>query len=1031
MLLALVTLLAMRVVPLDRGLEGFANEGLLSVMVLFCVAAGVSETGALDYYMERLLGKPSQIANAQVRLMVPIAIVSAFINNTPVVAIMIPIVQKWARSLAVDPKQLLIPLSFSSILGGTCTMIGTSTNLIVRGKYSDRFSDTLPIFGLGKFGVPVALIGLSYILLTSPFLLAGGKRRHVPRTEQSSALATGPDINESRKATEHLGKTQSHHANAYNESGDEEENQPLTLCAIIPGGSTFANKTIQSAGLRGLEGLYIVSVERGDVLARGVGPEFVLQEGDMLHFAGEVEKLTDVCSQKGLVPLTNEVEEMIDTGVADCADECGDDLSDDSAHELQQYYQWYPQSSQSQQGAIAAAAAAVSKRSGGSCVSKYPKLLSKLTYSTPGSDVASTSSDRTVEHMTRVKSVSDLIEDRSTPEDLRESLSTGATLVRAKVKQGSSLIGRNARDVGFRGWYKAAIIAVRRAGKPVEGKLGHIVFQEGDILLVQAGSDSPLLGDLNRHESSAQQQQQHSTVSDERRGQPYLDRNNNRFGSRDGNSLDSIDEHGSVVVSSSSNDDSTLQHAVGNDLQVLQQDGHNASREQQSFMTYMRVQPDSPIIGQTIERAGLRGLPGLFLASIHRENGDPLPAVSPDEVVKANDVLSFAGELHSVASLRRIPGVVPHTNQVNKLQEKHENRRLVQAVIATHSSLVGKTVKQVGFRSKYDAVIIAVKRSGGRINKRIGDIELLPGDVLLLDTGRTFIEHHRNDPAFALVSELDNSSPPRFNKLLPALFFVAAMVAVTVGTGNTSHPIPLFVSAALASAGMVSTGCVTQEQVKRALRWDVYVTIGAAFGISAAIEDTGVAQKVANGLVTAANKVGFEEVGLYIAIYLATVLLSNIVVNNAAAALMFPIAVNAALQQGVDVVRISYLLMLGASAAFTTPFGYQTNLMVFAAGGYRFFHFVEFGGPMQIVLLIATVAIVSAAKYWYLSWVVSLAIFLFAVCNRFIVSLVQQPCLRTKLRAFFPGKSDACSNWQGKSSPCLECHPQTNGESNV
>ena len=142
MLVSLTLCMAAGIITVDEGLEGFSNEGLLSVMALFVVAQGISVTGALDWYMGKLLGTPTTEAGAQLRLMVPISIVSAFINNTPVVVVMIPIVQRWGKNVGISPQQLLIPLSFASILGGTCTLIGTSTNLscrgIIKGSISKR-----------------------------------------------------------------------------------------------------------------------------------------------------------------------------------------------------------------------------------------------------------------------------------------------------------------------------------------------------------------------------------------------------------------------------------------------------------------------------------------------------------------------------------------------------------------------------------------------------------------------------------------------------------------------------------------------------------------------------------------------------------------------------------------------------------------------------------------------------------------------------------------------------------------------------
>lgn len=172
---AVAVLMAAGVVTVEEGLDGFANEGLLTVAVLFVVAAGISATGGLDWYMSKLLGHPTTIAGAQLRLMIPIAVVSAFLNNTPVVAVMIPIVQRWAENIHIPKEQVMIPLSFASILGGTCTLIGTSTNLVVLGMLKDwRGADgtsetkqTMGLFDLGLYGVPVAMTGMTYMLLAS------------------------------------------------------------------------------------------------------------------------------------------------------------------------------------------------------------------------------------------------------------------------------------------------------------------------------------------------------------------------------------------------------------------------------------------------------------------------------------------------------------------------------------------------------------------------------------------------------------------------------------------------------------------------------------------------------------------------------------------------------------------------------------------------------------------------------------------------------------------------------------------------
>jgi len=298
---AVAVLMAAGVVTVEEGLDGFANEGLLTVAVLFVVAAGISATGGLDWYMSKLLGHPTTIAGAQLRLMIPIAVVSAFLNNTPVVAVMIPIVQRWAENIHIPKEQVMIPLSFASILGGTCTLIGTSTNLVVLGMLKDwRGADgtsetkqTMGLFDLGLYGVPVAMTGMTYMLLASRALLPGGKKNG----EGGGGGGGGGG-----------GK-----------SGGKSED--LIVGARLQAWSAAVGKTVAGSGLRGLPGLYLVSVKREDTLIRAVGPEFVLTQGDVLYFTGMVESIGNVCAEYGLLAITTEHDSDSEGGSDDDEDE--------------------------------------------------------------------------------------------------------------------------------------------------------------------------------------------------------------------------------------------------------------------------------------------------------------------------------------------------------------------------------------------------------------------------------------------------------------------------------------------------------------------------------------------------------------------------------------------------------------------------------------------------------------------------------------------------------------------------------------
>ena len=301
---AVAVMMAAGVVSVEEGLAGFANEGLLTVAVLFVVAAGISATGGLDWYMSKLLGHPTTIAGAQLRLMIPIAVVSAFLNNTPVVAVMIPIVQRWAENIHIPKEQVMIPLSFASILGGTCTLIGTSTNLVVLGMLKDwRGSDgssetkqSMGLFDLGLFGVPVAMTGITYMLIASRALLPGGKKK-------GEAGAGGGGAG----------------------GGGGGKSEDLIVGARLQAWSAAVGKTVAGSGLRGLPGLYLVSVKREDTLIRAVGPEFVLSQGDVLYFTGMVESIGNVCAEYGLLAVTTEHDSDSEVGSDDDGSVDGDE----------------------------------------------------------------------------------------------------------------------------------------------------------------------------------------------------------------------------------------------------------------------------------------------------------------------------------------------------------------------------------------------------------------------------------------------------------------------------------------------------------------------------------------------------------------------------------------------------------------------------------------------------------------------------------------------------------------------------------
>ena len=572
MLGGLVVLMATGIVSVDRGIEGFASQAVLMIAGLYVIAAGMRETGAIEIAANRLLGRPRSANEAKIRLLGPVALLSGFMNNTPIVAMCIPLIRNWSRRLGISPSTLYMPLSFSAILGGRLTMIGTASNLVVIGLFTQYMTKDHPwltdigfsmpaewvlFFGVGAIGLPCVVLGIIFIILTSRFLL---------------------------------------------------------------------------------------------------------------------------------------------------------------------------------------------------------------------------------------------------PERM-----------------------------------------------PVES--------------------SPL--------------------------------------------------------------------------------------DARTYQVEMVVAADAPIKGSTIEQAGLRQLPGLFLSQIDR-GGVIMPAVGPDETLEAGDRLGFVGVLDSVMDLRRIRGLEPATDQTGKLTGSTGSRTLAEVVVSANSPLVGHSVRSSRFRTRYNAVIIAVHRQGEKVEGKIGDIRLRIGDTLLLDTHVGFLEAHRDDPDFYLVSKVDESRPIRHDRAMLSMGILVLMVGLLIGGGSIN--IPPLLAVWICAILMVFSRCVTGTVARASINLQVLVSIGAAIGLGAALEESGAATDIVGWLIGNATDMQLHPTLMLLILFVIGNVLSQLVTPYAASVLMFPIVMQAAELLEVSPLAYVFTLMI-AGCNFSTPIGYQTNLMVYGPGGYRFLDYARLGIPLTILVAVICVIV--------------------------------------------------------------------------
>jgi di/tricarboxylate transporter len=362
------------------------------------------------------------------------------------------------------------------------------------------------------------------------------------------------------------------------------------------------------------------------------------------------------------------------------------------------------------------------------------------------------------------------------------------------------------------------------------------------------------------------------------------------------------------------------------------------------YSTELMLQEGSPLAGRSIEEAGLRNLPGAFLAELHR--GEVvLGAVEPTTRLAAGDRLVFVGPREAVMDLLRLPGLVSAPDS-GHVKERDDERILIEAVVAPQSPLLGRTIREGNFRSTYNAVVAAVARAGERVPGKIGDIELQLGDVLLLEAAPSWIEAWRDRPDFYLTSAVEDSAAFRHSKAPLALIILALMVLAAATELST-----MFQASVVAAVALIATGCVAGSEARRSVEWSTLVSIAAAFGIGEGIRLSGADQALAQLIVQAGAS---TPVLALVAFYVGTAFLTELITNNAAAALMFPFALSIAASLGVSPMPFAVAVMFAASASFATPIGYQTNLMVYGPGGYRFTDFLRLGLPLQVVVGIVT-----------------------------------------------------------------------------
>ncbi|MBR9925690.1 MAG: SLC13 family permease [Gammaproteobacteria bacterium] len=367
--------------------------------------------------------------------------------------------------------------------------------------------------------------------------------------------------------------------------------------------------------------------------------------------------------------------------------------------------------------------------------------------------------------------------------------------------------------------------------------------------------------------------------------------------------------------------------------------------EQLSYFLAADVEADSPMIGKSIEENGLRSLNGLYLLEIERQ-GRLISPVAPNERLQAADTLVFTGEVSKVQALQRFPGLNLFGHQADNLLATN----LVEVVISHESELSSKTLQDVDFRSMFSAGVVGIRRGGKRLEGQLGKIPLRVGDCLLLAVSADFRQHRNIDRNFHLLS--GSFTRPQLTRKESVITLGGFATVIALATANL---LPLFHGLLLLLGGLLLLKVISLAELRRRFPFELWLIIGSALGIAQALENSGAAAVLAGGMQWMFS--GYGIYAAFIGCYLLTLLLTETVTNNAAAALAFPIAWSTAQAFGADPLPFVMAVAYGASACFLIPFGYQTHLMVYSPGRYKVTDFFKIGLPVSITYSAAVLVI--------------------------------------------------------------------------
>lgn len=315
--------------------------------------------------------------------------------------------------------------------------------------------------------------------------------------------------------------------------------------------------------------------------------------------------------------------------------------------------------------------------------------------------------------------------------------------------------------------------------------------------------------------------------------------------------------------------------------------------------------------------------------------------VAPDLRLQGDDVLTFAAPADLLPGLWATIGLVPiYSTPISTRRDQH---RLVELVVAGTARAVGHRISELPLPdSPYEMMLVGLSTNGQAPTQALGDYRVEAGDSAVVEVNDSFFYENRRETDFVVTKTLEGYRVQRVDRAVAATIITVAMVSLAAFRVTT-----MLNAALLATGAMLLTGCLTSGRAWRSVEWPIVVVLGAAVGLEAAVSGSGLSQMIANGLAAVG---GSSPMGALAAVFVGTIIMTNIITNAAAAAFMFPVALSLANHLGVSFTPFAVILMVGASCAFVNPAGFQTNLMVQGPGGYTFSDFAKVGLPLTILV---------------------------------------------------------------------------------